>query len=55
MGLDRLLGQEQHLADVPVDEALRDQLKDLDLARGRLLLQLLERGLERDDLREAVR
>ena len=39
--LDRLFGEKQQLADVAVDEALRDQLQDFDLADGRLLLQLL--------------
>ena len=48
--LDRLLGEEEHLADLPVDETLRNELKHLDLARGRLLLELSERGGKRNDL-----
>jgi len=49
--LDRLLRKEQALADLPVHEAVRDQLEDLDLAHRRLLLELPKRALERDDLR----
>ena len=48
--LDRLLGEEEPLADLAVDEALRDQLEDFDLAHRRLLLQFAERARERDDL-----
>src|SRR5215204_3780266 len=48
--LDRLLAEEEPLADLPVDEAVRDQLKNLDLAGGRLLLELLERRRERNHL-----
>src|SRR5579872_6390792 len=48
--LDRLLGQEQPDADLAVHEALRDQLEHLDLAHRRLLLQLPQGALERDDL-----
>lgn len=43
------------MADLPVDEALRDQLEDFDLPGGRLLLELLERSRERDDLAGAAR
>ena len=50
VGLDRLLRQEEPLTDLPVHKAVRDQLKYLDLAHRRLLLQLAERALERDDL-----
>jgi len=48
--LDGLLGEEEPLADLPVHEAVRDQLKHLDLAHGRLLLELAERRAERDHL-----
>src|SRR3569833_2247936 len=48
--LDRLLREEEPLTDLPVHEAVRDQLKDLDLPHRRLLLQLPERALERDDV-----
>ena len=48
--LDCLLRQEQQPADLPVDETLRDQLEDFDLPLRRLLLELLERRLERDHL-----
>ena len=38
MALYRLLREKQTIPDLPVDEAVRDQLKDLDLAcRWRLL------------------
>ena len=50
MGLDGLLGEEKPHADLAVDEAVGDQLEHLDLTRRRLLLQLLERAGERDDL-----
>ena len=48
--LDRLLGEEEPLPDLAVHEAVRDQLEDLDLAHGRLLLELAERRAERDHL-----
>ena len=35
--LDRLLGEEEPLADLTVDETVRDELENLDLAGGRLL------------------
>ena len=38
--LDRLLRQEELLADLAVDEAVRDELEHLDLTRRRLLLEL---------------
>ena len=50
MRLDRLLAEEEPLTDLAVDEAVRDQLKHLDLAGGRLLLELLERRRERNHL-----
>ncbi len=40
MRLDRLLREEELLADLPVDETVGDELEDLDLARRRLLLEL---------------
>src|SRR5437764_7230224 len=49
VALDRLLREEEPNADLAVHEAVRDQLEHLDLAGGRLLLELLERSLERDD------
>ena len=48
--LDRLLRQEQPLADLAIHEAFRDQLEHLDLPHRRLLLQLPERALERNYL-----
>lgn len=44
------LGQEEPLADLAIHEAVRDQLEHLELSPGRLLLELLERACERDDL-----
>ncbi len=54
MRLDRLLGQEEPLADLTVHEALGDELKHLDLARRRLLLELSEGPRERDYLAVAA-
>jgi hypothetical protein len=48
--LDRLLREEEALADLAVDEAVTDQLEDLDLAVRRLLLELPQGSLERDDV-----
>src|SRR5712691_3327754 len=53
--LHGLLGEEEALTDVAVDEAVRDKLEDLDLARCRLLLELPDGSLERNDLRAAAR
>src|SRR3954452_7814036 len=50
MALDRLLRQEEPLADLAVHEAVRDQLKNLDLPHRRLLFELAERALEGNDL-----
>src|ERR687887_332757 len=50
VGLYCSLRQEEALADLAVHETVRDQLQDLDLARGRLLLELAQRARERDDL-----
>src|SRR5829696_8914207 len=55
VGLHRLLREEEAVADLPVDEALRDQLEDFDLSGGRLLLELLEGSRERDDLTRSAR
>src|SRR4051794_23456933 len=47
--LDRLLREEQPLADLAVDETIGDELEHLDLARRRLLRQLTQRRrVERD-------
>jgi hypothetical protein len=46
----RLLREEEAVADLAVDEPVGDQLENLDLARSWLLLQLLERAGERNDL-----
>jgi hypothetical protein len=48
--LHGLLGQEEALADLPVDEAVRDQLQNLDLTHRRLLLELPQGRGELDDL-----
>ena len=42
VGLHRLLGEEQVLSDLTIDEPVGDELEDLDLAGGRLLLELSE-------------
>jgi len=52
--LDRLLGEEEPLADLAVDEPVADELEDLDLAGGRLLLELAQGRGERDHLAVAV-
>ena len=50
-----LFGKEEPLADLPIDETIRDQLKDLDLPHRRLLLELPERALERNHLAARAR
>ena len=45
--LHRLLRQEEPVADLAIDEALKDQLEDFDLPGGRLLIELLEGSRER--------
>jgi hypothetical protein len=55
VGFHRLLREEEAGADLSVDEALRDQLEDFELTRGRLLLELLERRAKRDDFTAARR
>ena len=44
VGFHRLLGEEQLLPDLAVHKAVRDELKNLELARGGLLLELPEHG-----------
>jgi hypothetical protein len=44
VALDRFLREEQTVADLAVCEALRDELKDFDLASGREVLRLLPSG-----------
>jgi hypothetical protein len=51
VALHGLLGQEEPHADLAVHEAVGDQLQHLDLASGRLLLELLQRPAEGNDLR----
>jgi len=43
VGLDGLLREEEPLADLAVHEAVRDELQDLDLTRGRILSDLSRR------------
>ncbi len=54
VALHSLFRQEEAVADLAVDETFRDQLEDLDLPRGRLLLELPERSSERDHLGVAL-
>ena len=50
VGLDRLFREVEALADLAVDEAVRYELKHLDLAGSRILAELPgRRGGERDD------
>jgi hypothetical protein len=55
VALDGLLGQEEALADLAIDQSVGNELQNLDLAHRRLLLELTERRGERDDLSGAVR
>ena len=56
MRLHRLLGEEEPLADLSVDETVCDELKHLDLARCRILSDFASRGRrERDDRAAAGR
>ena len=48
MRFDRLLREEEALADLAVDEAVRDELEHLDLAGGRLLLELTQSRRRRE-------
>ena len=54
MRLHGLLREEEALADLAVHEAVGDELEHLDLAHGRLLLELAERRRERDHLRRGT-
>src|SRR6266516_4359048 len=54
MRLHGLLRKEEAMADLAVDQALRDQLENLDLTRRRLLLELPEGSGERDHLGVAL-
>ena len=54
MRLDCLLRKEEPVADLAVDQAFRDQLENLDLARRRLLLEFPEGSGERDHLGVAL-
>ena len=49
MGLDRLLREEETLADLAIDEAVRDELKDLDLSSCRVLADLPRGGRSERD------
>ncbi len=40
VGLDSLFRQEEALADLPVDEPVRNELKNLDLSSSRILADL---------------
>ena len=56
MRLHRLLGEEEPLADLSVDETVCDELKHLDLASRRILSDFASRGRrERDDRAAAGR
>src|SRR6476661_6813687 len=48
--LDRLLRQEEPLADLAVHEAVRDELEHLDLPHRRHLLERAQGGLKRNHL-----
>ena len=47
--LHGLFREEEALADLAVDETVRDELKHLDLARGRILADLTRRGWREGD------
>jgi hypothetical protein len=49
VGLHRLLGEEEALADLAIDETVRDELKDLDLASRRILADFPGRGRRERD------
>src|SRR5688500_7112907 len=57
VGLHRLLREEQLLPDLAVDEAIGNQLQDLELAGRGLLLELTEGGrrCERDHRSRTIR
>ena len=52
--LHRLLGEEEPLADLSIDETVCDELKNLDLAGGRNLTDLASRGRRKWDDRTAA-
>jgi hypothetical protein len=54
VGLHRLLGEEEPLADLSVDETVCDELKHLDLASGRILTDLAGGGGREGDHRTAA-
>ena len=54
MRLNRLLAEEETDSDLAVHEAVRDQLKDFDLAHRGLLLELAEGPCEGDHLGVSV-
>ena len=54
MALHRLFREEEAVADLAVDQALRDQLEYLDLAGSGLLLELSKGRGEGNDLRIAL-
>ena len=54
MRFDRLFREEKAVADLAIDQALRDQLEHLDLTRRRLLLELPEGSRERNHLGVAL-
>ena len=56
MRLHRLLGEEEPLADLSIDETVCDELKHLDLASRRILSDFASRGRrERNDRAAAAR
>jgi hypothetical protein len=56
MGLHRLLGEEEPLADLSIDETVCDELKHLDLASRRILSDFAGCGRrERNDRAAAAR
>ena len=54
MGLHRLLGEEEPLADLSIDETVCDELKHLDLASRRILTDFAGRGRREWDDRAAA-
>jgi len=50
VGLHSLLREIEPVPDLPVDEAVRDELEHFELARCRLLFQFLEWASERNHL-----
>ena len=54
MGLHRLLGEEEPLADLSIDETICDELKHLDLASRRILSDFTSRGRREGNDRAAA-